>query len=88
MEKSDNVCVKFTGKNYVAWAFQLEIFLKEKELWSHIDGNDKRDLDVERSDVAKAAWATKNAQIMLWILSSMEPHFIMSLRPHRSTKAM
>ena len=64
MEKSDNVCVRFTGKNYVAWAFQLEIFLKGKELWGHIDDSDKRDLAVEGSVVTKAAWATKDAQIM------------------------
>jgi hypothetical protein len=81
MEKSDNVCVRFTGKNYAAWTFQLEIFLKGKELWGHIDGSDK-DL------VAKAAWAAKDAQIMSWILSSMEPHLILSLRPYRSAKAM
>jgi hypothetical protein len=88
MEKSDNVCVRFTGKNYVVWAFQLEIFLKGKELWGHIDDSNKRDLAVEGSVVAKAAWAAKDAQIMSWILSSMEPHLILSLRPHRSAKTM
>jgi hypothetical protein len=87
MEKSDNVCVRFTGKNYAAWTFQLEIFLKGKELWGHIDGSDK-DLVAEGSVVAKAAWAAKDAQIMSWILSSMEPHLILSLRPYRSAKAM
>ena len=30
----------------------------------HIDDNDKRDLAVEGYVVAKAAWATKDAQIM------------------------
>ncbi|KAJ6952420.1 hypothetical protein NC653_041530 [Populus alba x Populus x berolinensis] len=87
MEKSDNVCVRFTGKNYAAWTFQLEIFLKGKELWGHIDGSDK-DMVAEGSVVAKAAWAAKDAQIMSWILSSMEPHLILSLRPYRSAKAM
>ncbi|KAJ6860525.1 hypothetical protein NC651_036808 [Populus alba x Populus x berolinensis] len=28
MEKSDNVCVRFNGKNYIAWEFPLETFLK------------------------------------------------------------
>jgi hypothetical protein len=55
MEKSNNVCVRFTGKNYVAWAFQLEIFLKGKDLWGHIDDSNKGDLAVEGSVVAKAA---------------------------------
>ena len=82
MEKLD--CVKFTGKNYAAWEFQLETFLKGKELWGLIDGSTK-----EGSTAAeKAAWAAKDNQIMTWILTSMEPHLILSLRPHRSAKAM
>ena len=97
MEKANNVCVRFTGKNYGAWAFQVEIFLKRKVLWSHVDDSEKEALDAEKSDSekdveestnAKAAWATKNAQIMSWILGSIEPHLIMSLRPHRSAKAI
>jgi len=55
VEKSDDVCVRFTGKNYTAWTFQLEIFLNEKELWGHIDDNDKGALAIERFVVAKAA---------------------------------
>ena len=34
MEKSDHVY-------YVVWEFQLEAFLKDKELWGHIDGSTK-----------------------------------------------
>jgi hypothetical protein len=88
MEKLYNVCVRFTGKNYVVWTFQLEIFFKGKELWGHIDGNEKKDLAAEESVVAKAEWDAKDAQIMSWILNSMEPHLILSLRPHRSAKAI
>ncbi len=84
MEKSDHVCVKFTGKNYAAWEFQLETFLKGKELWGHIDGSTKEGATAAE----KAAWAAKDNQIMTWILVSMEPHLILSLRPHRSAKAM
>ncbi|KAJ0090103.1 hypothetical protein Patl1_14116 [Pistacia atlantica] len=36
----------------------------------------------------KAAWDAKDNQIMSWILGSMEPHLILSLRPHRSANAM
>ena len=92
MEKADNVCVRFTGKNYAAWAFQMEIFLKGKVLWCHVDDSEKEALDAEKdaekSASAKAVWAAKDAQIMSWILGSMEPQLIMSLRPHRSAKAM
>jgi len=88
MEKLDNVCVRFTGKNYVVWAFQSKIFLKGKKLWGHIDGNDKGDSATEGSVVAKAAWVAKDAQIMSWILSYMKPHLILSLCPHRSAKAI
>ena len=64
--------------------FQLETFLKGKELWGHIDDNTK-----EGSIVAeKAAWAAKDNQIMTWILVSMESYLILSLHPHKSTKAM
>ncbi|GMY32324.1 hypothetical protein FCV25MIE_27566 [Fagus crenata] len=84
MEKADNVCVRFTGKNYTAWEFQLETFLKGKALWGHIDGSSKGG----SSEADKAAWAAKHNQIMSWILGSMEPHLILSLRPHRSAKAM
>ena len=77
MEKADNVCVRFTSKNYAAWSFQMEIYLKGKNLWSHVDGSDKGNLGAEGSDKgdsgaessasaanaasAKAVWATKDA---------------------------
>ncbi|XP_050219954.1 uncharacterized protein LOC126675289 [Mercurialis annua] len=83
MEKLDNVCVKFSGKNYSSWEFQLETYIKGKELWGHIDGS-----TTESSAANKATWAAKDNQIMSWILGSVEPHFILSLRPHRSAKTM
>ena len=71
-------------KNYAAWEFQLETFLKGKELWGHIDGSTK-----EGSTAAeKAAWAAKDNQIMTWILTFMDPHLILSLHSHSSAKAM
>lgn len=66
----------------------MEMFLKGKVLWSHVDESEKEDIDAEGSAGAKAAWVAKDAQIMSWILSSVEPHVIMSLRPNRSAKAM
>ena len=88
MEKANNVCVRFTGKNYAAWSFQMEIYLKGKELWSHVVDGEKGALNSESSATTKATWATKDAQIMSWILGSVESQFILSLRPHKSAKAM
>ena len=73
MENADNVCVRFTRKKYGVWAFQIEIFLKGKVLWSHVDDSEKEALDVEKLDSekdaeestnSKAIWAAKDAQIM------------------------
>ncbi|KZV27588.1 hypothetical protein F511_11591 [Dorcoceras hygrometricum] len=36
----------------------------------------------------KAIWTAKDNQIMSWIVNSVEPHLILSLRPHKSAKAM
>ena len=38
LERSEHFLVLFNGKNYSAWAFQFQIFVKGKELWGHIDG--------------------------------------------------
>ena len=42
----------------------MEIFLKGKVLWSHVDDSEKEDLDAEGSASTKAVWATKDAKIM------------------------
>ncbi|KAJ0075453.1 hypothetical protein Patl1_35235 [Pistacia atlantica] len=65
-----------------AWEFQLETFLKGKTLWGHIDGSSNGGSTAEMSVADKAAWDAKDNQIMSWILGSMEPHLILSLRPH------
>ncbi|KZV16471.1 hypothetical protein F511_10083 [Dorcoceras hygrometricum] len=82
MEKLDHICIKFSGKNYAAWEFQLETFIKGKELWGHIDGS------TTASKANKAVWTAKDNQIMSWIVNSVEPHLVLSLRPHKSAKAM
>ena len=38
-EKSEIFLVKLNGKNYFSWEFQLNIVLKGKNLWGHIDGS-------------------------------------------------
>ena len=62
LERSDHFLVRFNGKNYSAWAFQFQIFVREKELWGHIDGTI---VAPDRTDKEKfAKWEVKDAQIM------------------------
>ena len=37
MEKHEIALVRFDGKNYTS--FQFQIYLEGKELWAHIDGS-------------------------------------------------
>ena len=54
------------------WGYQMEIYLKGKELWSHVVDGEKGALNSESSATTKAAWETKDAQIMSRILGSVE----------------
>ena len=69
MDKSENYLVKFNGTNYSSWAFQFQIYLKGKELWGHIDGTDPKPLEDVK---AVSKWKTKDAQIMTWLLGSVD----------------
>lgn len=59
-DKVDSFQIRFTGKNYSAWEFQFKLFVKEKELWGHIDGSDPTPRDVE----ALSKWEIKDARVM------------------------
>ena len=84
-EKSDLSIVRFNGKNYASWSFQFQLYLEGKELWGHIDGSDT----IPADDAKKIlSWKTKDAKIKSWILSSVEPNFILYLRPCRISKEM
>ncbi|KAF5469242.1 hypothetical protein F2P56_013330 [Juglans regia] len=85
------VCVKFTGTNYSTWAFQFELFLKEKDLWGHIDGTDiaqTSNPDTSHDLKASPSWAVLDARIMSWLLGSVELHIVTNLRAHRSAQSM
>ena len=85
MDKTEISLVKFNGTNYTSWGFQFQIYLKGKELWGHIDGPDPK----PREDVkAISTWETKDAKIMTWLLSSVDPQYILNLRPYKSAKGM
>lgn len=81
---TENFCVRFTGKNYAAWEFQFKMFVKGKGLWGHVDGTSTAPAD----NAALTAWQTKDAQIITWILASVDPQMINNLRSFSTAKDM
>ncbi|BBN69882.1 hypothetical protein Prudu_1222S000100, partial [Prunus dulcis] len=78
-DKSEVSLIRFNGKNYSAWAFHFGIFVKGKEAWGHVDGsNPAPDKNKDKDQHAK--WEVKDAQVMTWILGSVEPNIILNLR--------
>ena len=76
--------IRFTGKNYSAWEFQFKLFVKGKELWGHIDGSVPAPQGVE----ALSKWEIHDDQVMTWLLSSVESHLVLNLRPYKTAAAM
>ncbi|KAJ0082390.1 hypothetical protein Patl1_09946 [Pistacia atlantica] len=76
--------IRFTGKNHSAWDFQFILFVKGKELWGHIDGSAPAPPGVE----ALSKWEIKDARVMTWILSSVEPHLVLNLKPYKTAATM
>lgn len=76
-DRLDSFHIRFNGKNYSAWEFQFQLFVKGKELWGHIDGSNPAPKDVD----ALSKWEIMDARVMSWILSSIEPHLVLNLRP-------
>lgn len=64
---TENPCVHFSGKNYGALKFQFKMFVKGKGLWGHLDGT-----STAPADNTLEAWQIKDAQIVTWILTSIE----------------
>jgi len=71
--------IRFNGLNYSAWAFHFKIFVKGKELWGHVDGSNPAPDKIKDID-QHAKWEVKDAQVMAWILRSIEPNIILNLR--------
>ncbi|KAF1879900.1 hypothetical protein Lal_00022804 [Lupinus albus] len=84
MENEKNFCVRFTGKNYSAWEFQFKMYVKGKGVWSHLDNVSK----VPTEKTVLDAWETKDAQIITWILNSIDPHMINNLRSFYTAQEM
>ena len=85
MEKSEIALARFEGKNYTSWAFQFQIYLEGKDLWGYIDGSETKP---EEDDKKILAWKTKDVKIRTWLLGSVEPHFILSLKPCKTAREM
>ena len=83
-DKFESFPIRFTRKNYCAWEFQFKLFVKGKELWGHIDGSNPAPRDAE----ALPKWEIMDARVMTWILSSVEPHLVLNLRPYKTAAAM
>ena len=77
--------VQFDGKNYTSWAFQFQIYLEGKELRAHIDGSEPKPA---KDDKKILAWKTKDAKIKTWLIGSVDPHFILNLRPCKTAQEM
>jgi hypothetical protein len=83
-KERENFCVRFTGKNYPAWSFQFEMFVKGKSLSGHLNGTSTAPTDA----AALSKWEDKDAQVITWILASVEPQMINNLRSFSTAKEM
>ena len=86
-EKYDVLFVCLNGKNYSTWAFQFQIFVKGKELWGHVDRTDSTP-DKTTHKETHAKWEVKDAQVMTWIIGSVEPNIVLNLRPFNTAAKM
>ena len=84
LDKLESFPIRFTGKNYSAWEFQFKLFVKGKELWGHINGSVTTPQGVE----ALSKWEIHDAWVMTWLLSSVESHLVLNLRPYKTVAAM
>ena len=84
LDKLESFPIRFTGKNYSAWEFQFKLFVKGKELWGHIDGS----VPTPHGAEALSKWEIHDDRVMTWLLSSVESHLVLNLRPYKTAAAM
>lgn len=82
---TETLGLKFTGNNYASWEFQFRMFLKGKDLWGHVDGTSARHATDAKE---QTQWERFDAQIISWILASIESHMVNSLRSFGTAKQM
>ena len=83
-DKLESFPIRFIGKNYLAWEFKFKLFVKGKELWGHIDGS----VPAPQGAEALSKWQIHDARVMTWLLSSVESHLVLNLRPYKTVVAM
>ena len=83
-DKLESFPIRFIGKNYLSWEFQFKLFVKGKELWGHIDGS----VPAPQGAEALSKWEIHDAQVMTCLLSSVESHLVLNLRPYKTATAM
>ena len=83
-DKLESFSIQFTGKNYSAWEFQFKLFVKGKELRGHIDGS----VPAPQGVKALSKWEIHDARVMTCLLSSVESHLVLNLRPYKIVAAM
>ena len=83
-DKLESFPIRFTYKNYSAWEFQFKLFVKGKELCGHIDGS----VPAPQCAEALSKWEIHDARVMTWLLSSVNSHLVLNLRPYKTIAAM
>ena len=81
-QSAETLGIRLTGKNYATWEFQFRMFLKGKELWGHIDGSST----ASGTEKEISQWESNDSRIISWILASIEPHMVNSLRSFNTAK--
>lgn len=60
------------------------MLVKGKELWGHMDGSFQAPIDSRELSL----WESKDARIVSWLLSSIEPYMVNNFRSLTTAKEM
>ena len=60
MDKNEIKLIKFNGKNYTSWSYQIQVYLEGKEMWGLVSGEDPRPKEDEKKILS---WNTKDAKV-------------------------
>ncbi|GAV82774.1 UBN2_3 domain-containing protein [Cephalotus follicularis] len=77
---------RFNGKNYFLWEFAFRMYVVGKELCGIVDGT-LAGL-VTSSSVEYTQWHSQNATVVSWMLSTVDSHIAVDLRPYKTASAM
>ncbi|KAF1872215.1 hypothetical protein Lal_00037999, partial [Lupinus albus] len=70
----------------------LHMLMEKDNLCAKFNGKNythtQASLSTTVDDKVKVVWNVKDAQVRTWILSSVESHIILNLRPHKTAKSM